>query len=106
MRIRMLGVTVLAAAALLIVTPPVLASHLHSMEVGDGRCVILAQDGNERWVVLPAQSFQNTAEPPTTANPHPLHVHVHRGAPGENVAIGVYGTPSDPCYESGDYVNG
>jgi hypothetical protein len=52
-------------------------------------------------VQLPDASFNNTSEPTTTANPHPLHVHVHRGAPGEQIAIGVYGTASDPCTSGG-----
>ena len=36
---------------------------------------------------------------------HPLHLLVHLGEPGTNVAIGVAGTASDPCIDSGDYVN-
>jgi hypothetical protein len=66
---------------------------------------VLAQNGGERHVTLPAASFQNTTEPTTTANPHPLHVHGHRGAAGVPLDIGVYGTATDPCVASGDYVN-
>jgi hypothetical protein len=105
MRLRLLAVLVVAVGALAVSVPGALANHLHSLQLGNGRCVILAQDGNERYVVLPAASFQNTSEPSTTANPHPLHVHVHRGEPGQQQAMGVYGTPSDPCYLTGDYVN-
>jgi hypothetical protein len=80
-------------------------NHLHSVQTGNGACVILAQNGGERFVTLPAASFQNTTEPTTTTNPHPIHVHVHRGAAGEPLAIGVYDTATDPCLASGDYVN-
>jgi hypothetical protein len=102
-----LPISLFLAAVVAVLAWPAAAfgNHLHSMEVGDGRCVILAQAGNERYVVLPAASFQNTTEPTTTANPHPIHVHVHRGEPGEHTALGVYGTPTDPCYATGDYVN-
>ncbi len=71
-----------------------------------GRDVILAGQGNEPFVTLPEASFNNTTEPTTTANPHPLHVHVHRGQPGEVRIIAVYGSEMDPCRETGNYVNG
>jgi hypothetical protein len=80
-------------------------NHLHSVQTGSGACVVLAQNGGERLVSLPEASFQNTTEPTTTANPHPIHVHVHRGAAGDPLDIGVYGTATDPCLASGDYVN-
>jgi hypothetical protein len=41
----------------------------------------------------------------TTANPHPLHVHVHRGQPGSVRTVAVYGSAADPCQTSGSYVN-
>ena len=102
-----LSISLLLAVVLAALAWPAaaLGNHLHSMEVGNGQCVILAQDGNERFVVLPPASFQNTSEPKTTANPHPIHVNMHRGEPGQHKAIGVYGTSSDPCFESGDYIN-
>ena len=80
-------------------------NHLHSAQTGNGGCVVLAQNGGERLVTLPEESFQNTTEPTTTANPHPLHVHVHRGAAGEPLDIGVYGTATDPCVTAGEYLN-
>jgi hypothetical protein len=95
----------LATAALL--APAVAqADHVHVLQVGNGGCVILAQDGNERYVTLPEASFENTTEPTTTANPHPLHVHLHRGQPGQVQTIAVYGSAADPCAGSGNYVNG
>jgi hypothetical protein len=87
----------LTAAAVLAFPLPAAATHLHVLVVGNGECVVLAQGGNERWVELPTTSFNNTTEPTTTANPHPLHVHVHRGQPGQVVAIFVMGSASDPC---------
>jgi hypothetical protein len=81
------------------------ASHRHVHVVGNGGCVILAKQGNEPFVTLPEASFNNTSEPTTTANPHPLHVHVHRGQPGAVQTIAVLGSADDPCAGSGDYVN-
>ena len=94
-----------AAAAVLTLPATALGNHLHSVQTGNGACVVLAAGGGERFVTLPEASFQNTTEPTTTANPHPLHVHVHRGAPGEPLVIGVYGTATDPCLASGEYLN-
>jgi hypothetical protein len=90
--------TGVSVAALVGVAAPVSASHVHSMLVGSGVCVLLAQDGGEKWVILP---FAGGAE----NRLHPLHVLVHLGEPGQHVEIGVYGTASDPCIETGRYVN-
>ena len=85
-------------AALVGLAAPVSASHVHSMLVGSGVCVLLAQDGGEKWVILPfAEGAENRL--------HPLHVLVHLGEPGQHVEIGVYGTSSDPCIETGEYLN-
>ena len=77
------------------------ADHIHSVQTGNGACVLLAHDGGENEVDLPfateAQIAANRA--------HPLHLLVHLERPGENLAIGVYGTASDPCIGTGDYVN-
>lgn len=95
----------IAGAASLGLPAAGLGNHLHSVQTGNGACVVLAESGGERFVTLPEASFQNTTEPTTTANPHPLHVHVHRGAAGDPLDIGVYGTATDPCVASGDYLN-
>ena len=95
----------LASLATLALATPAFAMHRHVIQVGNGSCVLLAQAGNERFVDLPDASFNNTTEPTTTANPHPLHVHVHRGQPGQVLTIAVYGSASDPCAASGDYLN-
>lgn len=94
-----------AVAASLALPMTAIGNHVHSVQTGNGNCVVLAQNGGERYVTLPEESFQNTTEPTTTANPHPIHVHVHRGAASEPLDIGVYGTATDPCAGSGEYVN-
>ena len=77
------------------------ADHIHSVRTGSGACVLLAHDGGENEVDLPfATQAQIDAD-----RAHPIHLLVHLGRPGQNITIGVYGTASDPCYESGDYVN-
>lgn len=103
----MRGILVAFVAALAAVAFPTaaFADHLHVIQLGNGQCVVLAQSGNERYVDLPDASFQNTTEPTTTANPHPLHVHVHRGEPGQVQTIAVYGSALDPCAATGAYVN-
>jgi hypothetical protein len=97
-------VTSVVAAGLLL---PSLAhaNHRHVRVLANGSCVILAKQGNEPFVTLPEASFNNTTEPTTTANPHPLHVHVHRGQPGEVGTIAVLGSADDPCATTGNYVN-
>lgn len=80
---------------------PASADHVHSAQLGNGRCVLLAQNGGEGNVQLPGYET-NPAN-----RRHPLHVKVHLGRPGQVQAIGVYDTPSDPCYGQGPgaYVN-
>jgi len=94
-------VSVLAGGALLLPSAAA-ANHLHALATGAGSCVVLAPQGQERFVTLPAASFNNTTEPATTANPHPLHVHLHRGMPGSGLDIAVLGSPADDC---GTYLN-
>jgi hypothetical protein len=104
MRLRLL-VSLTAVLSSLLLAEQAFANHLHSRQVGNGDCVVLAPAGNERFVTLPAASFNNTTEPATTANPHPLHVHVHRGAPGAQGTIAVLGSAGDPCAATGSYLN-
>jgi hypothetical protein len=104
MRRAVIALSITAAA--LLAPAAARADHLHVIQTGSGSCVILAQAGNERYLTLPEASFHNTTEPTTTANPHPLHVHLHRGQPGQVRTIAVYGSAADPCAASGDYVNG
>lgn len=79
------------------------ATHTHSIETGNGSCVLLAQNGGEKDVSLPHATGAANRR-------HPLHVNVHLGEPGagEHINIGVQGTISDPCYDNGnpiDYLN-
>lgn len=78
------------------------ADHVHSKQVGNGACVLLAQHGGEGAVELP---FATDAQV-DLHRAHPLHLLVHLGKPGTNFEIGVHNTASDPCAESADYVNG
>jgi hypothetical protein len=77
------------------------ADHVHSKQVGNGDCVLLAPESGEGDVDLPFATDEQVA----AHRAHPLHLLVHLGEPGTNVAIGVAGTASDPCVDSGDYVN-
>lgn len=89
----------IAAGAIVVGAMPAGASHVHSMQTGNGACVLLAQNGGEKNVQLPF------ADEYAANRRHPLHVLVHTGEPGEHVDIGVVGTASDPCLVSGEYVN-
>lgn len=107
MRIRSTIIRRASVAALIVGTvtvagaAPAFADHVHSKQLGNGSCVLLAQHGGEGEVELPfATDAQVDAH-----RAHPLHLLVHFGQPGTNFAIGVYGTKLDPCVNSGDYVN-
>lgn len=92
-----IAIAVTTAAGL---AAPAAASHVHSKQVGNGQCVLLAANGGEKNVDLPGDDFPDNVD-------HPIHRHVHRGRAGQNFPIGVYGTPSDPCFDLGPdaYVN-
>jgi hypothetical protein len=53
--------------------------------------------GHGACLDAPEDLFNNTTEPVTTTNPHPLHVHVHRAEHGTNLDIVVLGSPADDC---------
>lgn len=73
---RSLVTSVVALAMLVTTAVPAFASHTHVVQLGDGRCVILAERGNEKYVELPhADAFDEDRR-------HPLHVKVHLGEPG------------------------
>lgn len=89
------------------------ATHDHARSAGEGeRCVIIAQYGGEKNVVLPDSVFDNNPNADlqwkgNTARSHPIHVLVHKGKPGTdrdgNETMWVYGAESDAhCSE---YVN-
>jgi hypothetical protein len=62
---------ILASSAL-----PAFADHTHVLQLPDGRCVILAEKGREKYVEMP-----NTDEFEANRR-HPLHAKVHLGEPG------------------------
>lgn len=74
------------------------ADHTHSMQTGNGCCVLLAQNGQEKDVQQPFGTGADNRK-------HPLHVLVHLTEPREHQLIGVAGTATDPCSDSKDYVN-
>jgi hypothetical protein len=77
------------------------ATHTHSVKTGNGSCVLLAQNGGEKDVVLPFE--------PEGERSHPIHALVHKGEPGKHINIGVYGSygtdGSDPCKAGRSYLN-
>lgn len=97
MKIRRFAVGVGVATAMVVGSSGVAAAdHIHSLETGNGSCVLLAQNGGESEVQLPFASGPENRR-------HPLHVLVHTGEAGKHITIGVQGATSDPC--PGDYVN-
>ena len=93
--ILVIGLLVWVSAA-----APALADHTHALMTGNGSCVILAQNGGEKFVQLPhADGFPANRQ-------HPLHVNVHLGEPGTRngvAVIWVLGTASDANCDG--YVN-
>lgn len=89
----MRNVMVLATAILLAIglALPAAAAHTHVRLLGNGQCVILAQNGGEKYVDLPGERT------------HPLHSNVHKGEPGERGTIGVLNVSDGFC--GGSYVN-
>lgn len=98
---RYVAAAVVIAGASAAGTVPAAADHIHSKQVGNGSCVLLAQSGAESEVDLPFATPEQVA----LNRAHPLHLLVHLGEPGSNFAIGVAGTASDPCSTTGDYLN-
>jgi hypothetical protein len=93
------------------------ADHTHVLALPNGKCAILAAEGNEKYLILPAVLFANN--PNVDADDaaggldnlplnrrHPLHVLVHLGVPGADGDIAVMGSAQDPCAATGNYVNG
>jgi hypothetical protein len=92
---RIVRACLLAAGLMAMSAAPALATHTHVMQVGNGQCVILAQNGHEKDVALPTPVFDhnpNVDIAPTLDRMHPLHVLVHKGVPGDHNALEVSGT--------------
>jgi hypothetical protein len=86
----------LIVASLMVLTVgaavPAYADHDHVLLLGNGQCVVLAADGEEKYVVLPG-----TDEFPE-GRQHPLHVNAHLDEPGTrdgDPVIFVKGSPED-----------
>jgi hypothetical protein len=92
---RLIRPAIGAGLLLALAAAPVLASHTHVMAIGNGECVILAANGGEDDVALPASVFDHNPNVDITAAPdrlHPLHVLVHKGVPGDHNQLAVAGT--------------
>lgn len=106
-------VAAMAAALLLGSAGVARADHTHVLILPNGKCAILAQNGNEKYVVLPSVLLANNpnadaddaGELPLNRR-HALHVLVHLGVPGADGDIAVMGSAQDPCATTGNYVNG
>ncbi|ELT45924.1 hypothetical protein ACJJV6_03065 [Arthrobacter nitrophenolicus] len=99
-----------AAAALLLLASSgaAVADHTHAKVVGNGECVVMAEGAGEERVDLPDAVFDHNpnVDIAQAANrTHPLHVLVHQGRAGENIALYVYGTPAADAACAAGYVN-
>jgi hypothetical protein len=114
---RTLIVGALVATMLFGGTGAAFADHTHVLLLPNGKCAILAQDGNEKYLILPSVLFANNPNVDTDDaagglenlpmnRRHPLHVLVHLGVPGADGDIAVMGSADDPCVGTDDYVNG
>jgi hypothetical protein len=113
-RVLVLGI---ATLFLLVGAGVARADHTHVLILPNGKCAILAAEGNEKYLILPEVLFSNN--PNVDADDaaggleglplnrrHPLHVLVHLGVPGADGDIAVMGSAQDPCAATGNYVNG
>jgi hypothetical protein len=92
---KLVTAAISAAAILALAATPALASHTHVMALGNGQCVLLAEEAGEESVVLPPSVFEhnpNVDIAPTDGRRHPLHVLVHLGQAGEHLDLAVAGT--------------
>lgn len=84
------------------------ATHTHAKVIGNGQCVVIAENAGEENVNLPAAVFEsnpNVTVAPTAGLNHPLHVLVHRGAPGQSGGYFILGSPAGNTACSAGYVN-
>lgn len=104
---RFLVAVFLANVLILTLAATAFARHLHVRVLGNGECVILAEDGGERWVTLPESVFANNPNVVDMAyaadRQHPLHVLVHIAEAG-NGMVYVLGSAGDLANCAG-YVN-
>jgi hypothetical protein len=105
---RLAGPAIGAGLLLTLAATPALASHTHVMAIGNGQCVLLAANGGEEDVALPAAVFDhnpNVDIAPAPDRLHPLHVLVHQGVPGEHNRIAVAGTTAADALCAAGIVN-
>ncbi len=105
--IRLVRIAFMSGTLLALSAAPALATHTHVMQVGNGRCVILAENGGEKNVGLPLSVFKhnpNVDIAPGADRMHPLHVLVHKGVPGEHNKLEVLGTPAGDALCAAGYV--
>lgn len=106
--IRVVCVAAVTGGLFLTTSGAAFADHTHAKEVGNGKCVVLAEGAGEESVVLPLAVFENNPNvdiAPTDGRMHPLHVLVHLGQAGEHNALYVLGTPAADAACSAGYVN-
>lgn len=101
--LRHLLVASTVGASLVLAAGAAGAEHSHVRHVGqDGACVVVAANGGEDEVVLPARIFELgiTSDARGGAD-HPLHVLVHKGRPndlGDGVVWELYTSNSCDGY--------
>ena len=105
---RVMGTAALASGAsaflLLASSGAAVADHTHAKVVGNGGCVVIAQGSGEARVDLPSAVFTgnpNVDIAEAEGRTHPLHVLVHQGVPGENMALYVVGPATDVACPAG-----
>lgn len=105
---KVLGTAALASAAsavlLLGSSGAAVADHTHAKVVGNGGCVVIAQGSGEAQVDLPSAVFTgnpNVDIPEADGRTHSLHVLVHQGVPGENMALYVVGPATNAACPAG-----
>src|SRR5215216_5291459 len=105
---KTLNVGVATATLFFALAGTALATHTHAMVVGNGQCVVIAEDAGEENVVLPDAVFErnpNVDIAATEGRSHPLHVLVHQGVPGDQLQIYVYGSAQANAACAAGYVN-
>lgn len=105
---RILGTAAFASGAsavlLLGSSGAAVADHTHAKVVGNGGCVVIAEGSGEAGVDLPSAVFTgnpNVDIAEVQGRTHPLHVLVHQGVPGENMALYVVGPATDAACPAG-----
>lgn len=110
--VKLLGSAALASSASVLLllgsAGAASAEHTHVKVVGNGGCVVMAEGSGEARVHLPSAVFAGNpnvdiAETPGRA--HPLHVLVHQGRAGENMALHVLGSAAEAAACAGGYLN-